>query len=117
MIRDFKYGQWVFSSLLYIIAGYGDRPGRAIRTYLAVILSFAAVYFSITKLRIFTSSSQPLQWYEAIVLSLTSFHGRGFFPQLALGDPIAVVAAFEAVVGLFIELILIATFTRRLFER
>jgi uncharacterized protein YjbI with pentapeptide repeats len=118
LIRDFKFGQWMFSSLLNIVSGYGDRPGRALRTYLAVIAAFAAVYFGITNSDIFTSgSSQPLQWYEAIVLSLTSFHGRGFFPQFSLGDPIAVVAALEAVVGLFIELVLIATFTRRLFER
>jgi hypothetical protein len=60
------------------------------------------------------TSSKPLQWYEALVLSLSSFHGRGFFPsQIGLGDPLAMVAACEAVMGLFIELILIATFSKR----
>jgi len=34
-----------------------------------------------------------------------------------LETPAAIIAALEAVVGLFIELALIATFTRRLFER
>jgi hypothetical protein len=43
-----------------------------------------------------------------------SFHGRGFFPQsITLGDAVSVVAAIEAVCGLLIELILVATFARR----
>lgn len=60
------------------------------------------------------SGAQPLQWYEAAVLSVSSFHGRGFFTStIQLGDPLAIVAAFEAVCGLFIELVFIATFSRR----
>jgi hypothetical protein len=60
------------------------------------------------------TSSKALQWYEALVLSLSSFHGRGFFPfQIRLGDPLASVAACEAVIGLSIQLILIATFSKR----
>jgi hypothetical protein len=52
--------------------------------------------------------------YEALVLSLSSFHGRGFFPStISLGDPLAIIAAAEAVIGLFIELLFIATFSRR----
>jgi hypothetical protein len=48
------------------------------------------------------------------VLSVTSFHGRGFFPEaLSLGDWIARLGAFEAVIGLFIELVFIVTFSRR----
>jgi len=40
--------------------------------------------------------------------------GRGFFPgSLPLGDWVARIAAGEAVIGLFIELILIATFSKR----
>ncbi len=54
----------------------------------------------------------------ALVFSLTSFHGRGFFPGgLSLEDAITQYAAFEAVVGLFIEISFIATFTQRLFGR
>jgi hypothetical protein len=50
-------------------------------------------------------------------LSLTSFHGRGFFPgiNITLSDPRVVLAAFEAVIGLFIEFSFIATFTKRFF--
>jgi hypothetical protein len=51
-------------------------------------------------------------------MSMTSFHGRGFFPGgIALDDPITVLAAFEAFVGLVIEVSFIATFTNRFFAR
>jgi len=120
LLHEFKLGQWLFSSLLNLVSGYGDRPLRALGVYLAVVLSFAGVYFGITApgSPIFFSGSQPLNLHEALVFSLSSFHGRGFFPQtISLGDPVATIAALEAIVGLFIELVLIATFTRRLFER
>ena len=119
-LRSFNLLGWLFSSALNLVSGYGDRPLRALGVYLAVILAFAGVYFGITTpgSPIFFSGSQPLQLHEAVVFSLSSFHGRGFFPStIGLGDPVAIVAALEAVVGLFIELVLIATFTRRLFER
>jgi hypothetical protein len=55
---------------------------------------------------------------EAIVVSLTAFHGRGFFATaFQPGDPQAAVAALEAVFGLLIEVSFIATFTQRFFAR
>ncbi|MGZ3715530.1 MAG: hypothetical protein ACXVA4_08930, partial [Ktedonobacterales bacterium] len=51
-------------------------------------------------------------------LSLTSFHGRGFFPGfLSLGDWVARLGALEAVSGLFIEVVPIATFVSDFEER
>jgi hypothetical protein len=56
---------------------------------------------------------------EAFVFSLTSFHGRGFFHgnNIPLSDPRVVLAAFEAVVGLLIEISFIATFTQGFFGK
>jgi hypothetical protein len=52
-------------------------------------------------------------------IKLTSFHGRGFIPGLgneaSLHNPLVMLAAIEAVVGLFIEISFIATFTKRFF--
>lgn len=119
-LHSFDIGGWVFSWLLNIVSGYGDRPGRSLRCYVAVIVIFMAVYWAITN-QVFgfiASHSAHLAWYEALVLSISSFHGRGFFPAtLTLGDPVALVAAAEAIIGLFIELVFIATFTQRFFAR
>lgn len=116
----FAFGPWLFSWLLNIVSGYGDRPGRALACYLTVVGAFTGTYWAITNqmFGFIQSHSAHLAWYEALVLSISSFHGRGFFPAtLSLGDPIALVAAAEAIIGLFIELVFIATFTQRFFAR
>ena len=49
---------------------------------------------------------------EALILSASSFLGRGLFqPLKTLGDPVAGLAALEAVIGLLIEISFSATFT------
>jgi uncharacterized protein YjbI with pentapeptide repeats len=110
--------RWLFSWLLFVIAGYGYRPLRTLFWYLAVLASFAAIYFSVGP-----GVGVPLSPLGAVVFSITSFHGRGFFPggspghSVTLDDPLTVMAAMEAVVGLFIEISFIATFTQRYFGK
>jgi uncharacterized protein YjbI with pentapeptide repeats len=120
LLWSFALGPWLFSWLLNLVSGYGDKPSRALACYLAVVGAFTAAYYAITNslLAFIPSHSTPLHWQEALVLSISSFHGRGFFPSMiSLGDPVALVAAAEAIFGLLIELVFIATFTRRFFER
>lgn len=106
---------YLFSSLLFFLAGYGYKPIRSIITYLLMIGVFAGAYF-VLGLR--ESGPHHLAWYEALVVSLTAFHGRGFFAeQFKPGDPQAFGAAVEAIVGLFIEISFIATFTHRFFGK
>ena len=74
-----------------------------------MLSSLALIYFLL---------GPHLAWNEAIVISMTAFHGRGFFqPVQSLGDPIAILASIEAVFGLLIEISFIATFTQRFFGR
>jgi uncharacterized protein YjbI with pentapeptide repeats len=107
-----KIGSYLFSIFLDLLAGYGYRPGRSVIWYLVTIFGFALVYFAIGHLPFLP---------DAFVFSLTSFHGRGFFPGLgsenSLHNPLVIMAAFEAVVGLLIEISFIATFTQRFFGR
>jgi hypothetical protein len=103
----------VGSQLLNLISGFGYRPLRSLITYALVVLGFAAAYVALGG-----TSGAPLHWNEAIVASMTAFHGRGFFSTAFLpGDPQAAVAAAEAFIGLLIEITLIATFTQRFFAR
>ena len=106
---------------LYLLAGYGYQVWRTVFWYLATIATFAFGYLQVThSVPLFglrePHGTQALQWYEALVLSLASFHGRGFFPQgISLASPAARIATGEAVVGLFVEISFIATFTQRYF--
>jgi uncharacterized protein YjbI with pentapeptide repeats len=113
--------QFLFSWFLAIVAGYGYRPSRTLFWYVVTIAVFAFMYMQATTGWIpfglpAPSQLAPLPWYEALILSVSSFHGRGFFqPLQSLGDPVAALAAIEAVIGLFIEISFIATFTQRYF--
>ena len=108
-----KFGSYVFSLFLGILAGYGYRPGRTLGWYLLIVLSYAGVYFNLEHLK-----KLHLSFIGALIFSITAFHGRGFFPGgFGYDDPVTILAAMEAVVGLLIELSFIATFTQRFFGK
>lgn len=100
--------RYLFSLALALLAGYGYRPSRGFLTYLVVIATFSVVYF-------FAGAHSVV---EAIVVSVTAFHGRGFFStQFSPSDPLAIVSSLEAFIGLIIEIVLIATISQRLFGK
>ena len=111
--RQKKFGSYIFSLILDLLAGYGYRPGRSVLWYLILIFGFALAYHFLAGLSLFPP--------DAFVFSITSFHGRGFFPTLSseknLHNPLVMLAAAEAIIGLLIEISFIATFTQRFFGK
>jgi uncharacterized protein YjbI with pentapeptide repeats len=123
------------SFLLDLTSGYGYKPLRSLYTYIVTIAVFALLFWCVTNGVSLTAggfthlitllgmstpppSTEHLQGYEAVVVSMTSFHGRGFFqPVQSPGDKVAILAAMEAFFGLLLEIVLIATFTQRFFAR
>ena len=111
--RQKKLASYLFSGFLDLLAGYGYRPGRSVIWYLIVIFGFALTYHVFGGLSLFPP--------DAFIFSIMSFHGRGFFPSLSsetnLHNPLVMLAAAEAIVGLLIEISFIATFTQRFFGK
>ena len=111
--RQQKLIQYLFSLFLDLLAGYGYRPGRSVIWYLIIIFGFALSYHVFGGLSLIPP--------DAFVFSIMSFHGRGFFPSLSsetnLHNPLVMLAAAEAIVGLLIEISFIATFTQRFFGK
>lgn len=108
-----KFLAFIFSFILYLLAGYGYRTWRSLFAYICLISVFAVTYFALG-----TMTSSKLTWNEAIIVSITAFHGRGFFfNQFIPGAPQATIAAIESILGLLIEIIFIATFTQRYFGK
>lgn len=105
-----RLSSYVFSLFLDLLAGYGYQPAKTLFWYLFVIGGFATAYALLGHLPAFP---------DALVFSFMSFHGRGFFPSLSnetnLHNPLVILASAEAVIGLFIEISFIATFTKRFF--
>jgi hypothetical protein len=107
------YLRYLGSLFLGLISGYGYRPLRSVATYVIVIFAFASAYLLNAQF-----AAPHLSWDEALVLSISAFHGRGFFTSgISLGDTLARLAAGEAIMGLLIEITFIATFTQRFFAR
>jgi len=71
--RQRRWLKLVFSVFLFLLAGYGYRPLRSVFWYLVIILVSAMAYYIFGHLPAFP---------DTIIFSLTSFHGRGFFPGL-----------------------------------
>jgi len=111
--RILRLGDYLVSCFLDLLSGYGYKPQRSFIAYIVVITGFATAYYFLGH-----SVGPSLSPLGAFVFSMTSFHGRGFFPGgIALDDPLTVLAALEAFVGLIIEVTFIATLTQRFFGR
>lgn len=101
-------------SLVYSRTGKHTRTDCRVDWYLATIFGFAFTYY-----RLGPGEHIPFSQLGAVVFSVTTFHGHGFFPVrspghiLTLDDSVAILAATEAIVGLLIEITFIATFTQR----
>jgi uncharacterized protein YjbI with pentapeptide repeats len=98
------------SGFLDMLSGYGYKPIRILLVYILIILGFTGGY-----LLVGNATMSPI---EALIFSITSFHGRGFFPtSVPLDVNVTLVAAVEAIIGLIIEGSFIAMFTQRFFSR
>jgi uncharacterized protein YjbI with pentapeptide repeats len=96
------------SFILDLASRYGYSPTRVFATYVATVVIFAAIYR-------FTGITG---WDDAIPFSLIAFHGRGVINgPIGPKDPYLWIPAIEAVVGLLIEALLVATIIRRLFRQ
>ena len=108
-----KMLSYLSSWLFDLVAGYGYKPLRSLIVYVFVIGIFTLAY---AVLGMLNGLHQPFS--QLLTLSMTSFHGRGFFPdQLAMDGPQAFVATIEAIVGLIIEVGFIAAFVQRFFRK
>jgi len=114
--RQRKRGRAFGSWLLDVVSGYGYRLGRSIVIYLLVVFGFGVVCYLLGN-----TEHPPLSPVDAVVFSVTAFHGRGFLPGevVTLHHPLAILAAAEAVIGLLLEVtfivIFVVAFTRRFF--
>lgn len=103
-----KFGAYLFSLTLALLTGYGYRMWRIILANSV----FATLYFILG-----LTTAPHLAWSDALLISVTAFHGRVFSAGFLIGSPQATVTAFEAVTGLLFEAIFIAMLTQRFFNR
>lgn len=95
---------------LRALCGYGFRPSLLLWWYAGINAAAVVAYLIVDR----TKHSHP-SVLDAITLSLTAFHGRGFVASgfSNLTSPAVAIAACEAVIGLFIEATFVGTFVQR----
>jgi hypothetical protein len=109
--RRRKLGRWLFSLLLAALAGYGYRLSRIVVAYAIVIALAATAYYAFG-----VSGHGPvLSPLQALLVSITAFHGRVFSESFGTSSPQAWIAACEAVTGLVIEGVFTAMLVQRFF--
>jgi hypothetical protein len=116
-MRDRKFskiGAYLFSWFLAVLTGYGFRMWRIIVVYLALIFTFAGAYYGVG-----VQQPHDISFWQALIVSVTAFHGRVFTNPFMPNIPDAqvVVTALEAIVGLIAEGVFIAMLTQRFFNR
>jgi hypothetical protein len=108
-----RWPAYAGSLVLAALAGYGYRLPRIFLAYAIVVLAFAGAYYATGLL----PTEHPLSPDEALVLSLTTIHGRVFTSPFSLDSVQAKIAAAQAVLGLVIEGIFVAMLIKRFFGR
>jgi len=104
------FARWLLSYLLGAVTGYGEYLGRLVATYLLVIGVFTATLFAVAGLSFTWENAR-----DALVFSLTAFHGRGSPPPgLAPSDALSALTGVEGVVGLVIEGLLVGVIVNKL---
>jgi uncharacterized protein YjbI with pentapeptide repeats len=107
-----RAASYLVSLLLAGLTGYGYRMGRMVVAYVALISFYAALYYAFGQ---GTASHFGLR--EAVVLSITAFHGRVFSAPFTPNSPQSVVTAAEAISGFLFEGLFIAMLAQRVFGR
>jgi uncharacterized protein YjbI with pentapeptide repeats len=103
-----QLSKYLSSLFLYLTTGYGYKPWRSVITYLLIIIIFALAY---------SAFDHVVLLPNALILSLTGFHGRGFFATGAVIGTPEILLALETVVGLLVEICYIVVFTKRFLEQ
>jgi len=108
-----KMIDYLFSWLLDLCAGYGYKPLRALFAYLLVIAAFMMLYYVQGIVH-----DTHLSWEQLLTVSMTSFHGRVFFPtDIELSRLQAFTSVIEGFVGFIMEVGLIVIFARGFFKK
>ncbi len=113
MKQRFQIG-WslLFSWTLFLLAGYGYRIWRCLLWYGGVVLLFMFFYWWLDPIHV--------PWWTALGESVNVFHGRGATPSIAeLVHPIrfTLLTVAEAIIGLVVEVVFVATMIQRLFGK
>jgi hypothetical protein len=108
-------GDWNYlpSLVMNLLCGYGEKPYRIILAALSAILLFAAAYWSFGTIEPACRAS-ALRWYDYIYYSAITFTTVGYGDIIPKSGALSrLLAAAEAVCGVFVTGLFIFTLARK----
>jgi hypothetical protein len=93
--------RYLFSLFLDALSGYGYKWGRTLCWYITLLIGFGALY----------TLAGHVSLLNSLLLSIASFHGRGFFAASSFpwSNSLAALQISESITGLVFEICLLVT--------
>lgn len=112
--RFFAFFKWLLSAGSSLIWGYGERPFRTSAAALFVIVICAAAYYfsSFSGHVLAEGTVRPIQFAEALYLSVITFSTVGYGDYLPLGW-VRMFSSVEALSGIILAPLFLVALTRR----
>lgn len=109
-VRAFFY--WFLNTFGRITWGYGERPFRTLGVAAVIIVGTAVIYTFAGPRILVDGAARSVSFVEALYLSVITFTTVGFGDYLPLGWT-RIVAAHEALAGIFLSPLFLVGLTRR----
>ncbi len=116
LLKQRKFGSYLFSSVLAVMSGYGYRLGRIFVAYILIVSVFAAAFLASGVVGGHAGLTLP-DGLNALQISLNAIHGRVFFANFQIDTAQSWIATAESIVGIVVEGIFVAMLIQRFFNR
>lgn len=109
-VGSFKERYWL--AILWLLCGYGERPGRVFASFLITIFGFALLYMN-TSLISVDGSTLKGDFGNALYFSVVTFTSLGYGDIRPVGIA-KLFAGFEALLGIFLISLFVFVFCRKM---
>lgn len=115
--KDKKLINWISNIILYLLAGYGERPGRVIIWWAGIIFSFAYIYHHCNGIyngMVYNITSYNPKFLETLYFSIVTFTTLGFGDLAPKPGFFQLFASLEALLGAIFMAMFIFVFARKM---
>lgn len=115
--RDKKLINWISNIILYLLAGYGERPLRVLIWWAGIIFGYAVIYYFYNGIYIRIANniaSYNPKFLEALYFSIVTFTTLGFGDLAPKPGFFQLFASFEALLGAIFMAMFIFVFARKM---
>ena len=110
-----EFGGWkekLWLSVLWVLCGYGERPGRVFASFLVTIVLFALIYMNLSLVNV-DGATLRYDFGNALYFSVVTFTSLGYGDIRPIGFA-KMFAGIEALLGIFLISLFVFVFCRKM---